>query len=64
MGKLARVAPPKLTTEQWNRIFGTENEIYIYLRIFVQHYRFFLSFYFSVITTRKSVNFEQLSKLP
>ena len=38
--------------------------IYIYLRIFVQHYRFFLSFYFSVITTRKSVNFEQLSKLP
>ena len=64
MGELARVAPPKLTTKQWNHIFGTENEIYIYLRIFVMHYRFFLSFYFSVITTRKSVNFEQLSKLP
>ena len=31
MGELARVAPPKLTTKQWNHIFGTENEIYIYI---------------------------------
>ena len=63
MGELARVVPPKLTTKQWNHIFGTENEIYIYTKEYLYSIIvFFLSFYFSVITTRKSVIFEQLSK--